>query len=145
MRGGGHYYTHTQKALTEIGIATTHGSSGPDLAVVGLDELYRPATSLCWHRHDGWTLNFDGRPYADNIAIGPPDMTPAKAARACAALLTEQAKRQEVAIRTAVRKVLAGEELIDRLGWQRVADLREGIVAAFRADVLAEQDGAGRG
>lgn len=145
MRGGGYYYTQTQKALSEIGIATTHGSSGPDLAVVGLDELYLPAVSLCWHRYDGWTLNFDGRAFADNIAVGPPDMTPGKAARACAALLTEQARRQEVAVRTAVRKVLGGEELIDRLGWRRVADLREGIVRALRADVLAEQDGAGRG
>lgn len=145
MRGDTHYYNQAHKALNEIGITTDHGSTGPDLAIVSLHYLYRPARSLVWHRERGWQLSIDGRSFADDIPIGPPDMTPGKAAHACARLLTEQNRRQREAIETAVRDAFGDETLSDLLGWQALDDLRAPILKAFRADVLAEQDGECRG
>lgn len=144
MRGGSTYYTQTTKALNDIGVATNYGSHGPDLAIISLDYLYRPASSLTWQRERGWELSIEvpGPSYAwRDIPIGPPDMTPGKAARACARLLTEQAKRQEEAVRTAVYTAL-GEGVEKRLGWDTTSYLRDQIVKALRADVLTDQDGA---
>ncbi|TDD31675.1 hypothetical protein E1287_25785 [Actinomadura sp. KC06] len=144
MRSGNTQYTQAHKALNDIGVLTDHGSAGRDFAIVSLDWLYRPARNLVWKRGTGWKLSIDGRAYADSIPIGPPDMRPGKAARACARLLTEQNRRQREAIESAVRDTFGGETLSDLLGWQAADDLRAPILKAFRADVLAEQDGDGR-
>ena len=142
MHGGTYYYNQAHRALNDIGIATDHGSSGPDMAIVSLDRLYRPASSLSWQRERGWTLSIEfGVGYRYRyIPVGPPDMTPGKAARACARLLTEQTRRQRQAIETAVQDTLSAETLGYQLGWQAIADLRAPILKAFRADVLTEQD-----
>lgn len=143
MRSGRTQYTQAHKALNDIGILTDHGSTSPDLAIISLDYLYRPASYLSWKRGEGWRLNFDGRAYADHIQIGPPDMTPGKAARAVARLLTEQAKRQAAALTEAVYEAL-GDDLMERLGYDAVWQLRRQITATQTADVLAEQDGDDR-
>ena|SRR5690606_347387 len=144
MRGGQHYSTQAHRALTEIGVAATPAGHGADFGLVRLDEVYRPAKTLTWHTERGWTLTFEGREWGDWIVIGPPEMTPGKAARAVATLLTAQAQQQTDAVKNAIYSAL-GEKLEDRLGWETVRDLRNQILSAMDADVLAGQNGGGRG
>lgn len=146
MRSGRTQYTQAHKSLNDIGILTNHGSMGPDLAIVSLDRMYRPASSLVWQRERGWELSIalPGPTYDyRDIPIGPPDMTPGKAARAAARLLTEQAKRQRQATEEAVYTAL-GDGVKKRLGDENVSYLRRLIVKAMDTDVLAEQDGDDR-
>lgn len=143
MRGGTHYYNQAHKALNDIGVLTDYGATGPDLAIVSLDQMYQPASSLTWQREKGWELSIalPGPTYNyRDIPIGPPDMTPGKAARAAAKLLTEQAKRQADALTEAVYEAL-GDDLMELLGYDTVWQLRRQITATQTADVLAEQDG----
>lgn len=140
MRGGQYHANHGHTALTDIGVNATPGGYAPEFGIVRLHEMYRPAKHLDWHHERGWTLAFEGREWGDWIVIGPPEMTPGKAARACARLLTEQTEAQIRAVQLAVQTVL-GEDLEELLGWETVADLRKRIGREFDADVLVGQDG----